>query len=239
MSPMIELILGEGPNDKVFVKDVLLYIGMDNSKLYVFKNLRDHRENFRHFHKKLLQETRFLQDKISVFGDNGKSNLLNKMIPRIVTDFIVKGNLKAFILLDKNGHSYDAIINKVSQNIANTVNRMPKLNITLNKSDNNIINITSSSFYTYCQIFLIPKSLEKQIVEKAFESNRNFKKYQNIDPHDAMKYISEELGISKDELIQKAVREEWFKNTRWFKSLIKQLENFLNISSNKIDFRSS
>ncbi len=227
MSPMVELILGEGPNDKVFVKEVLLYIGVDNSKLYVFKNLRDHRENFRYFHKKLLQETSFLQDKISVFGDNGKSNLLNKMVPRIVTDFMVKGDIKAFILLDKDGNTYDDIVNKVSQNIENIGKRMQKLNIKPKKSGNNIVNITSSSFSANCQIFLIPKSLEKQIVEKAFENNRNFKKYiKNIDPHDAMKYIGEKLGITRDELIQKAVREEWFKNTRWFKSLIRQLKKF-------------
>jgi len=81
-------------------------------------------------------------------------------------------------------------------------------------------------------LYLIPQSLEKNLVRTALQSLKisesKKRELTEKDPHRALREIADMLGISLDTLIRKSVDENWFSDSTWFNELLTCLRDFLN-----------
>ena len=172
---------------------------------------------------------------IIVYGDNGKQTIIYKVLPRIVQDMMGKipEELKFLVILDEDGVPLNKTIEKIQKEIISRA--IPNTKIQpLGDSPNelSIVSTVDESYKLRIHVYLIPYSLERQIVSKGVDfiriPSRNRGELLNDDPHNALEKIAETMKVSKDELIQRSVTEKWFEAEPWYNNLLAVIERFLD-----------
>ncbi|EHR79673.1 hypothetical protein OCC_08999 [Thermococcus litoralis DSM 5473] len=222
----------EGFNDLVFVK-ALLEFHFDKERVPTAHDT--------HFQRgiaslmKMLRnprEYRYIKTSfgVIVYGDNGKQNVISKVLPRLVRDLLGKipEEIRLLTILDEDGVPLSQTLRKICKEITNR--RIPDARIQNSTSNEILIVSTANDNYKIrIRVYLIPQSLEKQIVSQSVHFTEVHQKYGTLledDPHDALENIAGIIGITKDELIGKSVKEEWFREELWYTNLLKEIEDF-------------
>ena len=227
----MEMIILEGHNDLIFIETI-------SDKIFnISKFLRySDKKGYVNMMGSILNENKYqyLKENFGfiIYGDNGKTTVVSKIIPRFTYDVIRKipEKLTVFTILDEDGTPLDYTIKQICKNIK--YRNIPHVNISCER----VIYISSDIDDSYAiefNLYLIPQSLEKNLVAASLEHIKikqiQKEKLMHEDPHKALNQLAMILGISKDDLIRKSIREGWFNDSPWFTELIDNLEKILQI----------
>ncbi|GEM_PF-2207622 len=237
----------EGKNDAIFLMQLLnKHFKFEDSPVFIDKG--NYRKGINNLRCILLNKSKYNFYKTNygfiIYGDNGKQNVVQKVLPRLVQDTFgkISEELKFLIILDQNGESKKDIMTKIRNNVIKKLVNIPYAN--LEESEDNILYIYSEKDPQYRIIvqllFLVPMSLEAQLRKKCLEklkkevSRCQKDKLLQKEPHEALDELAQLMGINMDELIRKSVIEGWFNNETWYITLlekISQICNFTKISN--------
>jgi len=225
----------EGFNDLIFIKTLLEYhfnksrfptphdIKFKKGINRLIKMLRDPREyNY--------IKTSF---GVIVYGDNGKQNVISKVLPRLILDLLGKipDELRFLTILDEDDVPLSQTLRKIHKELVDRC--IPDAEIQ-DRTSNEIliVSLANDRYKIQIRVNLIPKSLEKQIVIQSLRfinlnlPNKEYKKLLEDDPHDALENIANMKSITKDELIKKSVKDKWFEDNSWYISILREIEDF-------------
>jgi len=235
----MKIFVLEGPNDVVFIESILHHIfekpdipkasnnNLQKSIKILMSKLRDSNEY--HYLKNEFG--------IIIYGDNGKNNVISKVIPRLCYDLIGKDPPKQIdflVILDENGESLSDIMVRIREKIINK--DIPDSEVLNINRDNIKVQFNSDiSYWIYIRVCLIPRSLEYQIIHKAVKtiksiSKRRQRKLLNSKEDDAFKEIADLIGVSKEELIRRSVFDNWFSGNEWYDGIIRKIRDFIQLT---------
>ena len=120
-------------NDAIFLRAVAEHLLKISEKIYFMR----HQLMFKKLQPKIAnpKERRFLDGKLVVFGDNGKENLMKKLLPRLFFDRVTKDRVKIFVLIDQNSGSKEQLLSKVAEHIESKVKKLANFR----RESNNLI----------------------------------------------------------------------------------------------------
>ena len=227
----MNVIILEGRNDLIFIETLFNKIfKIHRFVKYGHKKSRGYREMM----DCILNENKYnyLKENFGfvIYGDNGKTTVISKIIPRFTYDVIRKipEKLTVLVILDENGTSSHYTIEQICKNIKSK--NIPYANISCGRT----IYVSSdidSSYAIELKVYFISQSLEKNLVAASLEHIKIKQilkeKLMYEDPHKALNQIAMILGISKDDLICKSIIEGWFNDTPWFTKLIDNLKEIV------------
>ena len=126
--------------------------------------------------------------------------------------------------LNKQKTKISELINKL-KNRAN--NRSDEF-IIINNEDHITLQTNDDCRYSIdIHVFQIPDSLEVKIVRKGVDvfnvRGKQRKRLLNNDPHDSLNEIAKNNNLTKEQLIEKSVFEDWFINDSWYQDLINKI----------------
>lgn len=237
----VKVFVLEGHND-IIVMDTILREYFSFEK-FPQAHDREFKRSINILRQKLLNQREYHWIKTNfgfiVYGDNGKQTLINKVLPRLVSDIIGKiaEPVKLFVILDEDGTPLQKTTEDIRQKLQKR--RIPYAQVSLLSQNEVVIKSSIDSRYQIAiRVHLIPESLEKQLV-KCITSKINLlpkKKSDllNMDPHEALKDIAGMLGTSRDDLIRDVVMHYKFCEYEWFLTLITEIQRFLNSQSTSI-----
>jgi len=228
----MKLIILEGHNDLIFISTIIHQIlERKNFPKYDHRNGRGFQEILRNIlhpgkYSYLKENFGFL-----VYGDNGKNTVISKILPRCAYDIMGKipERIQMLTILDEDGVSFSHTINQICENI-----RLKNIPHTRILCDEHVraFSERDSRYSIEINLYLIPQSLEKNLVRTALQSLKisesKKRELTEKDPHRALREIADMLGISLDTLIRKSVDENWFSDSTWFNELLTCLRDFLN-----------
>ncbi len=167
---------------------------------------------------------------IIIYGDNGKSDVINKVLPRLVRDCFTKiKNLKILTILDQNGENEEKLVERVFNTLNDGLQArgVTNYNFQVNKATSIVSSTFDRGYDIVVELFIIPKSLEKQLIEKCLQvynsklsSSSKKKIQQNMD---SLKQLANILGKDEEEIIDESIKFKWFDDEKWFINLMKYL----------------
>ena len=164
-----------------------------------------------------------------VYGNNGKATVISKILPRFAYDVIrkVPEKLALFIILDEDGTPLSQTLTQICKSIK--AKKIPHVNVVC-RDTIYLFSEVDNRYSIELKIFLIPISLEKNLVNTAIEhvkiTQKQKEKVLREDPHEALQQLSQLFEISKNDLIRKSVEKDWFNKSPWFIKLISELKDF-------------
>ena len=229
----MNVIILEGHNDLIFIETLFNKIfKMHRFVKYDHKKGRGYREMM----ESILNENRYhyLKENFGfiIYGDNGKTTVISKIIPRFTYDVIRKipEKLTVLVILDENGTPLHYTIKQICKNIKSK--NIPHANISCGRT----IYVSSdidSSYAIELKVYFISQSLEKNLVAASLEHIKikqiQKEKLMHEDPHKALNQIAMMLGVSKDDLIRKSIIGGWFNDSSWFTELTDNLKEIVEV----------
>jgi len=171
---------------------------------------------------------------LMIYGDNGRPNIINKALPRLVEDTIgrIPDVLKFFTVLDADRFSDEETLDLIENKLKEK--NIPFSEIKKYKKNELIIQSTQDPRYMIkLHLFQIPECLEKQLVIEGIKrcgslKNKEKTRLLNNDPHDSLQEIAKKMRIPKNELIKISITNEWFNKTSWYLSLLSRISSFFS-----------
>lgn len=235
--------VSEGLNDAIFVSAILEhYFDVkieENKNMIVDKpHLLTVKRGVNVLKNYLTTKHYFLNIKktfcgLMVYGNNGKKTVINHVIPTLVFDIIERlpqpEILKLFVLLDSKikCNEIQRIQHILKEKLRNNLSWQSRYVITCSGKNEIKIEPTSDPRYSIIvKVYLIPLSLEDQLVKKAKTIYKNRVKFCESNVHRMLEKIAEEIDLPKTEFIKKSVYEKWFINEYWYTRLLEEIKRF-------------
>jgi|Deesub1362B_J571_1020462.scaffolds.fasta_scaffold03992_4 hypothetical protein len=235
----MKIFVLEGPNDVVFIESILNHHFKKTNIPKASNNKINLRKSIKTLMSKLRdsKEYNYLKNEfgIIIYGDNGKDNVISKVIPRLCYDLIGKNppkQIEFLVVLDEDGEPLSNIMVRIKEEIINR--NMPDSEVLdINSSNIKVQFNSDDSYWIYIRVCLIPHSLEYQIIHKAIEtkislSKRQQRKLLNSKEDEALREIANLLDVSKEELFRLSVFDGWFLGSEWYDGIIQKIGNFIS-----------
>jgi len=148
-----------------------------------------------------------------VYGDNGRPNVINKVLPRLCNDLLGKDppkHIKLFTILDDDGISHEEIMEAIKEKVRSIPHSRF---VVMGKVDFGILDSADDTYRIDVSVFFIPLSLERQIQKKGREIT-------GCKDGDLGSLAELKKCGTVDELIRKVVDEGWFDNEKWYRELV-------------------
>lgn len=169
------------------------------------------------------------QYSLIIYGDNGRTPLIEKVLSRFVVDTVGKTeyNIHTLLITDDDGRGYSNLKNNVSRKLESLSRDNSKFS-SLPKfvQNDDLLILTHPRTQRKFEVILqtVPESLEFQIIKKAIEL-----KYPNETsllenaPDVAIKNLaSKYYGGNQKSLIRESV--DWLKDETWVKNIISSVQ---------------
>jgi hypothetical protein len=245
------IYIGEGKNDAIFISSVLekhFDIKKEDLENYQFIVIDEYKKLQNRRHVKISMNNGinkvvsylkyqfcFIRDtyNLLVYGDNGRETIIKWILPKmleILGDTPPEEKIKILCILDEDGTNLNITIQEIINKLKNRANSRSDEFIINNNED--YVTLQTKDDYRYSieiHVFQIPDSLEVRIVRKGIDVF-NIRGKQRIDllnndPHDSLNEIAKMSNISKEQLIERSVFEEWFRNDSWYQNLINKISS--------------
>ena len=230
----------EGHNDMIFMETILReYFSFEE---FPKTHDREFQRSINVLRRRLLNQKEYRSIKTSfgfiVYGDNGKQTIINKVLPRLVSDIIGKipDPVELFVVLDKDGTPLKKTVNTIYKNLKEK--RISHTDVSILSKDRIVVKSSIDSRYqVIIRVYLIPESLEKQLVKCALSeiklSSKKKRDLLSMDPHDALREISGMLNMAQDDIIGGIVVRRRFCRYEWFLEFIAEIKQFLDANGSK------
>jgi hypothetical protein len=238
------IYIGEGENDAIFISSVLekhfdikkenlencQFIVIDDNKKIIKKKM-----GINVIHDYLTKEYGFNFIKstynLLIYGDNGRPTVIDKILPKmldIIGNTPEPTNIKILCILDEGGINLNITIQEIINKLKDRANNRSDEFIIINNKDNITLQTKDDCRYSIdIHVFQIPDSLEVKIVRKGVDvfnvRGKQRKRLLNNDPHDSLNEIAKNNNLTKEQLIEKSVFEDWFINDSWYQDLINKI----------------
>lgn len=236
----MNVLVLEGLNDVAFFKAFLnKHFSKNIFPSFVDKtNKKGFKKAINELRKLLLNNNYYKYVKANfgliAYGNNGKINIIRKVLPRLVQDILgkVRDELKFFVVLDENGDTISNTVMNVEKEIKKK--SIPFSEIRRISNDKLCVVSTKDAEYRIIiQLFLIPKSLEIQVRDKCLEKIGNqlskTRRQQLVmkPPHKALEQLADIMNLgNKESLIKHSVNKNWFDDEEWYRELLNKFSSF-------------
>ncbi len=151
-----------------------------------------------------------------IFGDNGKDDLKQKVIPRIIRDLSGRArDLSLVVLHDSDGVAFQPLVRSIMTPLSHLQSECLRRGISFGVFE---IQRPDPSYTIHVTIVIIPMSLEA-VVASAGEERYGIRLDGNS-PHGRLRHLMEELDERcEPELMVRAVQEGWLEDEDWYRTL--------------------
>ncbi len=227
----------EGHNDIIFMETILReYFSLEE---FPKTHDREFQRSINILRRRLLNQKEYHWIKTNfgfmVYGDNGRRTIINKVLPRLVSDIIGKiaDPVELFVVLDEDEKPLQKTIKVIYQKLQEK--QIPYTDVSLLPEDKIVVKSSIDSRYQMViKIYLIPESLEKQLVKCALSEiklpSRKKTDLLSMDPHDALREIADILDMPRDDIIRDIVVRHGFCEYEWFLEFITEINQFLDFN---------
>ncbi len=240
----MKLIVLEGPHDANFLQSVLSNLLKINDFYLLCQKCGKYKKSIKKAMSKLLEpkEFKYFKEKYRaiIYVDNGAPTVLGKVLPRFITDLFGKNppvKIEILTILDADCNGRPQVVKKQKRIIDDLKEKLTTKMLRHTRIDctERFLTITHSkspSYMVSCQIHLIPKSLEHQIVAnwlaKGNFSRTEKSRIQGVEVHKAIGHISQIRGLEKKDVYQQPVINGWLNREPWFRSVVRTVDSFFS-----------
>jgi len=183
--------------------------------------------------QRALGNYHYLRTKFSiiVYGDNGRYDLIHKVLPRVIVDTLGKipEVLNIVVIADEDNSKYEELFELLKKKIIETLKDKNKFQLppTYDETEEYLqIFYPRRKGCLKVRFFTIPQSLELQIATKAIKYHSEPDEILEESPHEVLRQIAlKYYNKNEEDLVRKSV--DWLRDEEWLKTIVKAFKRLL------------